>query len=44
LLSYSSTVNDRDPEDMNMDSFRLTFTYGWHKLVEGMHRLKAAGV
>jgi hypothetical protein len=43
MFSYSSTVNDRDPEDLNMDSFRLTFTYGWHKLIEGMHRLKSGG-
>jgi len=41
MLAYSSTVNDNAPEDLNMDSFRLTFTYGWHKLVEGMHRLKS---
>jgi hypothetical protein len=43
MLSYSSTINDSRPEDLNMDSFRLTFTYGWHKLVEGMHRLKSSG-
>jgi hypothetical protein len=43
MLAYSSTINDSKPEDLNMDSFRLTFTYGWHKLVEGMHRLKSSG-
>ena len=40
-LSYSSTVNDKDDEDLKMDGFRITFLYGWHKLVEGMRRLKA---
>lgn len=39
-FSYSSTVNDQAPEDLNMDGFRLTFVYGWHDLVEGMRRLK----
>jgi len=40
-LSYSSTVNDKNPEDLKMDGFRITFLYGWHKLVEGMHRLNS---
>jgi len=40
--SYSSTVNDNDSEDLKMDSFRVTLTYGWHSLVEGMRRLKSA--
>ena len=39
-LSYSSTVNDKNPEDLKMDSFRLTLLYGWHPLIEGMRRLK----
>ncbi len=39
-LSYSTTVNDSDPEDLKMDGFRITFLYGWHPLVEGMRRLK----
>jgi len=38
-LSYSSTVNDKNPEDLKMDGFRITFIYGWHKLIEGMRRL-----
>jgi hypothetical protein len=38
-LSYSSTVNDKDDEDLKMDGFRITFIYGWHKLIEGMRRL-----
>jgi len=39
-LSYSNTVNDNNPEDLKMDSFRITFIYGWHSLIEGMKRLK----
>jgi len=39
-LSYNTTVNDKDAEDLKMDGFRITFICGWHKLLEGMHRLK----
>jgi len=39
-ISYTSTVNDTDPEDLKMDGFRVTLLYGWHPLVEGMRRLK----
>ncbi len=39
-LSYNTTVNDNDAEDLKMDGFRITLLYGWHKLIEGMHRLK----
>jgi hypothetical protein len=38
---YMATVNDSDPEDVRMDGFRLSFTYGWHKIVEGQKRLKS---
>jgi hypothetical protein len=38
--AYMSTVNDSDPEDLKMDGFRLSFTYGWHPIVEGQKRLK----
>jgi hypothetical protein len=40
-ISYSSTVNDKSSEDLKMDGFRITFIYGWHKLIEGMRRLKS---
>lgn len=40
-VSYSSTVNDKDPEDLKMDGFRITLIYGWHELIEGMKRLKS---
>ena len=39
-LSYSTTVNDNNPEDLKMDQFRFTLLYGWHPLIEGMRRLK----
>ena len=39
-LSYNSTVNDKAPEDLKMDGFRMTLLSGWHPLVEGMRRLK----
>jgi len=38
-VSYSSSVNDKNPEDLKMDGFRVTLIYGWHNLIEGMHRL-----
>jgi hypothetical protein len=37
---YMSTVNDSAPTDMKMDGFRISLTYGWHKIVEGQKRLK----
>ena len=40
-VSYSSTVNDKNPEDLKMDGFRVTLIYGWHELIEGMRRLKS---
>ena len=40
-ISYSTTVNDKNPEDLKMDGFRVTLLYGWHKLIEGMRRLKS---
>jgi hypothetical protein len=41
-VSYSSTVNDKDSEDLKMDGFRVTLLYGWHKLIEGMRRLNSS--
>jgi hypothetical protein len=40
-ISYNTTVNDKNPEDLKMDGFRVTLLYGWHPLIEGMKRLKA---
>jgi hypothetical protein len=39
-VSYCSTVNDNDSEDLKMDGFRVTLLYGWHEIIEGMRRLK----
>jgi hypothetical protein len=38
---YMATVNDSDPTDLQMDGFRLSLTYGWHKIVEGQKRLQS---
>lgn len=38
-VSYTATVNDKNAEDLKIDSFRMTLLYGWHPLVEGMKRL-----
>jgi len=40
MIAYTSSINDTEPEDLKIDAFRITFICGWHKLVEGMHRLK----
>jgi outer membrane putative beta-barrel porin/alpha-amylase len=37
---YMATVNDNAPTDLKMDGFRISFTFGWHKIVEGQKRLK----
>ena len=39
-VSYKSTINDDAPDDLRMDSFMVSFVYGWHKLIEGSRRLK----
>jgi len=38
---YMSTVNDNAPGDLEMDGFRISLTYGWHKIVEGQKRLES---
>ena len=38
---YIATVNDSEPTDLQMDGFRLSLTYGWHKIVEGQKRLNS---
>ncbi|HOX55270.1 MAG TPA: transporter [Verrucomicrobiota bacterium] len=37
---YMATVNDNDRGDLQMDGFRISITYGWHKIVQGSKRLK----
>jgi hypothetical protein len=41
-FGYMSTVNDSDPGDLQLDVFRVSITYGWHKIIEGQKRLKEA--
>ena len=38
-FGYMATVNDSSPTDLKLDVFRISLTYGWHKLVQGMNRL-----
>lgn len=38
---YMATVNAHASTDLKMDGFRLSLTYGWHKIVEGQKRLKS---
>ena len=40
-VGYGSTLGDNDPSDLRMSQFRVTLTYFWHPLVEGMKRLGA---
>ena len=37
---YMATINDSDPEDLRLDSFRISLVFGWHPLVEAMERLE----
>ena len=38
-FGYGSTVGDNAPTDLRLSQFRVTLTYGWHPLVEGVKRL-----
>ena len=40
VLGYLTTINDNDPTDLSMDGYKITLVYGWHKIIEGMNRLK----
>ena len=39
-FGYMSTVSDSEPEDLNLDGFRVSVVFGWHPLIEGMKRLE----
>jgi len=39
-FGYMATVNDSDPGDLQLDGFRVSFVYGWHKIIKGMNRLE----
>ena len=36
---YMASINDSDPTDLRMDTFKISLVFGWHSLVEGMKRL-----
>lgn len=36
---YASSVHDELPSDLKWSQFRVSLTYGWHPLIEGMNRL-----
>jgi hypothetical protein len=40
-IGYMSTLNDSEPGDLKMDGVTLKLMYGWHKLIEGINRLKS---
>jgi hypothetical protein len=39
-FGFMSTVNDNDPDDLQMDGFRVSAVFGWHPLIEGVKRLE----
>jgi len=41
MAACASTINANDYQDLKLDEFRITLIYGWHKLIEGMHRIKS---
>ncbi|HRI15964.1 MAG TPA: transporter [Verrucomicrobiota bacterium] len=40
-VGYMATVNDGSQGDLQLDGFRVSLTYGWHRIVEGQKRLKS---
>lgn len=38
-LGYQTALNDNDPDDLDMSVFTISFTAGWHPLIEGFRRL-----
>ena len=39
-VGYAASVNDSAPDDLQMDGFKISLVYGWHKIIEGMGRLE----
>jgi hypothetical protein len=39
-FGYQTTFQDLDPGDLRMDEFKVSLTYGWHKIIEGMKRIR----
>jgi hypothetical protein len=43
-LGYKSTLNnDAASNDLQMSVFMISFTTGWHRLLEGAERLSGGG-
>jgi hypothetical protein len=40
-VGYKSTINDGAPDALRMDGLMVSLVYGWHPVIEGMHRLKS---
>ncbi len=38
-VGYLTSVNDSEPTDLRMDSFKISLLFGWHPLIAGMKRL-----
>jgi hypothetical protein len=41
-VGYKSTIADKAPTDLRMDSFMVSLVFGWHPLIEGTKRLKGS--
>jgi len=39
-VGYKSTVKDNAPEDLRLNGLMVSLLYGWHPVIEGMHRLE----
>jgi len=39
-IGYKSTINDGAPDSLRMNQFMISLVYGWHRVIEGMGRLK----
>ncbi len=43
-IGYKSTLNnDTGSNDLQMSTFMISFTTGWHRLIEGVNRLNGGG-
>ncbi len=42
-IGYKATLGDDQPGDLSMNAFKVSLTFGWHKLIEGMQRIGGEG-
>ena len=42
-VGYMATLGDDQPGDLSMNAFKISLTFGWHKLIEGMQRIGGEG-